>query len=85
MLCGSACGTKLAAFEPRALSIDTFDSLAGGFNVGFRFRRDWCLVQQEAAALRAATTAAATGSAARGDAHVEVRPAVIEVHGTSIH
>ena len=29
VLRGSACGAKLAAFEPRALSIDTFDSLAG--------------------------------------------------------
>ena len=32
VLRGAACGAKLAAFEPQAQSIDTFDGLAGRFD-----------------------------------------------------
>jgi hypothetical protein len=76
----------LNSAQPRTQGVDARDGLGRRFNMAFWFQQDWCLSgQPEATAHRAATTATTTSSAARGDAHVEVRSAVIEVHGTSIH
>ena len=74
------------ATQPGAQGVDARNGLGRRFDVRFRLRQNRGLAGlPEPATHRAATTATAAGFAARGDAHIEVRPAVVEVHGTSIH
>jgi len=86
-LCGPPCGTKLAAFKPRALSIDTLDSLAGRLDfrlAASRDRRNTCRLTCAQIPGTGATTTA-TDVPALVEGSVEQDTAAFEVHGTSIH
>ena len=87
VLCGSACGAKFAAFEPRAQSIDTLNGLAGRFVFRWSGSRDRRHMRRLTCAQVPGTgaTTTATDTPALVDGPVEKDAAAFEVHGTSIH